>query len=440
MKIAIDARFWGLGNTGLGRYTMSLVGELVKIDRENEYYLLLREKAYSDIIDQPHPTSPLLKGRSTHSLVKRGLGGVLPKNFHPVAAEARHYSVKEQWVLPRVLNQIQPDLVHVPHFNIPIFWRGKLVVTIHDLIKHQSVGPETSTLPMPMYWLKHRVYREVFRRAVRRASAVLVPSEFVRGQLVDTFGIQGNKVEVTYEAPDAVYYKETKKLKNQKTEKQLLKKYGLRQPYLIYVGNAYPHKNLNNLIRAMGKINGITPPDLPFRKGEEYPLFAKEGDRGGSINLQLAIVSARNVFVDRLEQFVKQIDQGDTRRGANLCNQVRFTGFVPDEALRGLYRNSLAFITPSLHEGFGLPGLEAMAAGTLVLSAKASCLPEVYRDHALYFDPHNPQEIAEKILGALKIGKKEREERIKKAREYSRRFSWRKLAEQTLEVYRSVGT
>jgi glycosyltransferase involved in cell wall biosynthesis len=421
MKIVIDARFYGLQHTGLGRYTVNLIHELAKLDHKNQYYLLLHQSVFSQF-------------EKTRNF--------LPDNFHPVLAEARHYSLKEQLLLPRILRSIQPDLLHVPHFNIPVFYRGKLIVTIHDLIKHQSVGPQTSTLPAPIYWFKHQVYRQVFRTAVNHASAILVPSQFVKQQLISNFETRNSKLEtkihITYEAPDKVYYQPST---DQQTTKKILSKYRLSQPYLIYTGNAYPHKNLENLVRALAITNfhfSRHPEEKPKRRrripSEPDPTSAGDSSvrfhrAQNDARIALAIVSARNIFLNRLKSFVTQ--QG-------LQDHVKFLGFVPDPDLCQLYRHSLAFITPSLHEGFGLPGLEAMAAGTPVLSSNASCLPEVYAGAATYFNPHRPQAIADQILKVTNLKPSQRKTLISRGLKHSKQFSWAKLAEQTLDIYQAV--
>ncbi len=382
LKICIDCRFWGLENTGLGRYTMRLVEELMHLDHHNDYYLLLRSDKYHQLLAPSYN---------------------LPTNFHLVLADARQYTFKEQFLLTKILYQIKPDLLHVPHFNIPVFWLGKIVVTIHDLIKHSSVGADTTTLPMPIYWLKLLVYRYwVVKQAILRSRTILVPSNFVKNELTTTYSISPSKIHVTYEAPDQIYYQKL----NTQTPPDF-KKLQTISPYLIYTGNVYPHKNLPNLLEAIKLLN--------------LKLETR--------NLKLYIVCGRDIFKQRTEKLVDQMQ---------LQEQVKFLGFVPDEILRELYRNSLAFITPSLLEGFGLSGLEAMAAGTPVLSSNASCLPEIYGSAAIYFDPHNPNDIADKIHQILNLKPAQRQSLINQAIKHAQTFSWQKMAQQTLEIYQSI--
>ena len=140
MKILIDGRLYGLENAGLGRYLMNLVGELSKIGTKNEYVLLLRRKYFDNL--------------------------ELPANWKKVLADFRHYSITEQFVLPGLINKENPDIVHFPHFNVPILYGGKFIVTIHDMLMHDFAGLSATTLPSPLYYLKRIVYKLVFRRAV----------------------------------------------------------------------------------------------------------------------------------------------------------------------------------------------------------------------------------------------------------------------------------
>lgn len=374
MHIVIDARFWGLENTGLGRYVMKITQELSAMDRDNTYSLLLRKKMFEEF-------------------ETFGLGS----NFQPVLAEMQHYSVKEQLQLPRILGELAPDLVHIPHFNIPVMYRGPMVVTIHDLIKQFSVGAQATTLPKPLYWIKWMVHTMVIRRAVTAARAIIVPSAFTKHQLLHMYGVNSQKVFVTHEAPEDAYYE------NEKNAHTRIEKFKIRGPFVIYTGNVYPHKNVKLLIEAIKMYNSRN----------EQPLT-------------LAVVCARNVFRTRLETWVEELGVRD---------QVRFLGFVPDEDLRELYREAVAFVTPSLLEGFGLPGLEAMAAGTVVLSSNTASLPEIYGKAAHYFDPHKVDELVSGLEKISNFTIAQRQGAVKTGLMQAKGYSWKKTAEQTRQVY-----
>src|SRR4030042_484172 len=164
----------------------------------------------------------------------------------------------------------------------------------------------------------------------------------------------------------------------------------MKPKYFLYVGNAYPHKNLNRLIGAMVLLN----------KTQKERILLK-------------ISSSRNVFTERLEKAIKKY-------GAQ--KYVELLGFTPDAKLPALYRNSVAFVFPTLSEGFGLPGLEAMKAGTLVLAANIPVLREVYRNNAAFFDPYDPKSMVEVMKQALNMGVRERRWRIDKSQKFAKRY------------------
>lgn len=174
--------------------------------------------------------------------------------------------------------------------------------------------------------------------------------------------------------------------------------------YFVYTGNAYPHKNIERLIDAIVRIN-----------------------HGQTVVLK--IVSGRSVFIDRLE---KQIIS------KNASKLVEIMGFVPDKELNTLYENSVAFVFPTLSEGFGLPPKEAIEAGTLAVVSDIPVLKEVYRDSVDYFDPYDVNSIVSTLEETLNISKKERKEKIKYAQKFLKRYSWLKMAKETLKVYESI--
>jgi len=176
--------------------------------------------------------------------------------------------------------------------------------------------------------------------------------------------------------------------------------------YFLYVGNAYPHKNLKRLIEAMVSLN---------KKVKE--------------NIQLYIISSRSVFTVRLEKLVKKLKAEE---------YIKLLGFVPDEKLKILYKKSLAFVSPSISEGFGLPGLEAMNAQTIVACSDIPVFKEIYKDVPIYFNPFDVNSISDSMKLILDIDPEAREKRIEKGLELAKTYSWSKMARETLEVYRSA--
>ncbi len=366
MKIAIDGRLYGLENAGLGRYVSNLVNRLALIDQKNKYHILLRKKYFQSLR--------------------------LPANWKKHLCDVQHYSLTEQIAVPNFLKEIKPDLVHFPHFNVPIFYSGPFVVTIHDILMHQKSGLEATTLAAPVYLVKRLGYHRVFRHAVTESKKIIVPSNFAKAELVKYYDLEPDKVTVTYEGFD-------EKIKNLLSPERILNKYKLDKPYFIYAGNAYPHKNLARLIEAFAILNG---------------------------KAQLAIVSSRNVFTQKLSKLVSDLRAED---------HVKLLGFVPDEDLGVLYAASEAFTFPSLSEGFGLPGLEALATGTILLASDIPVFKEIYREQAIYFNPYDFSSIQEAIDGVLKLNPKKRRVIITAGKKFAKRYSWDKMARETLKVY-----
>jgi glycosyltransferase involved in cell wall biosynthesis len=373
MRIGIDARFFGPVGKGLGRYVERLVENLEKLDQKNEYIIFLRKENWDYY-------TPKLS------------------NFRKVLADYQWYSLKEQVMMPFAIWREKLDIVHFPHFNIPIFCPIKFVATIHDLILLQFPTPRATTLGPLLYKIKYLAYRIVIGLGLRRAKKVITVSECTKKELVKFFKINSEKIEVTYEACDGVEYGQLKI-----PEKKNLAKFGIVKPYLLYVGNAYPHKNLEGLLKIFPKLN---------------------------LDCQLVLVGKEDYFYKRMKEEIK---------GALVEENVIFTEFVSEATLADLYRNARLYVFPSFVEGFGLPGLEAMSYGLPVIASNSSCLPEIYGNAAVYFNPRSEEDMIEKIR-FIWTDEPTRERLIKLGLEQVKKYSWQSLAEKTLQIYQNAGT
>ena len=370
MKILIDGRFYGLEHAGIGRYSMNLIDELAKQDRQNEYVVLLAPKYFK-----------LLK---------------FPRNWTKVNVPFRHYTITEQVKLPFIIAKHKPDLCHFLHFNVPVFYFGKFVVTLHDMEMHKSQGKEATTRDFLSYRLWRLGYKFVFANAARRSAKIIVPTKVVRNEIANYYKLPKKKFEVAYEGVGSHFFKPV----NQKVAAKILKKFGLvGRKYFFYNGNAYPHKNLPVAIEAIKKL------------GE---LFV--------------IASSRSVFTKRLESEIKNMDAQ---------KHVKLLGFVTDDELRALHQNAIAFVYPSLMEGFGLQGLEAMASGSFLCASDIPIFREIYKDNALYFDPHSEEAVADALTKALDMEPNERRDRLTKATKHVKNFTWEKMAKKTLATYKT---
>ena len=321
MKIGIDARLWGPSNGGLGRYVAELVAALQILDRKHEYVIFLRRNNFS--------ACPL---------------DLAAPNFTKVVADIPWYGWKEQLALTPLIKRARVDLMHFPHWNVPFSYHDPFVVTVHDLIMYHYPRAEASTLGPVGYWCKDKAARLVIRHAVRGARRILTTSEFTRRDIHETLGVPSGKMTVAYQAPATFRSPDAGASFSAPAARSA------EMPYVLYVGSAYPHKNLSGLLRA-------------------WQIFSKK--RGASWRLVLA---------GREDFFYRQLKES---AAAKALPNLEMLGFVSDRELPALYANASAYVFPSLYEGFGLPPLEAMRYGVPVAAADRACLPEVLGDAAV---------------------------------------------------------
>jgi glycosyltransferase involved in cell wall biosynthesis len=267
---------------------------------------------------------------------------------------------------------------------------------------HKSKGKKATTLPFYKYFIKRFGYKLAFNRAIRKSKKIIVPSKYVKEQLINYYKVKKDKIKVCYEGMSA--FNQLSKFTF--SSREVLKKYKLEKPYFIYVGNAYPHKNLGRAIEAIRVVNEMS-----------------------STKIGLAIVSSRDIFTKRLKKQIKN---------HNANKYVVLTGFVPDEQLDVLLKNSAGFVYPSFSEGFGLQGLESMASGTLVLASEIPAFKEIYKDNVIYFNPYDFSSIVKALQSVLSMKEKEREKIITKNKQYIKRYSWKNMAEETQNMYKSA--
>jgi len=369
MKIVIDARLFGPKHfTGIGRYIEELVLGLEKLDRDNDYVVLLGRKNF----DLYRPASP---------------------NFTKMLVPYPHYSVAEQLLMPWVLYRLRPDLVHFPHFNLPLLYIGRRVTTIHDLTTILYASRARPGLLGRLKQLKRLPAQWLFWWAAKTSQAVITPTEYVKAVLVERYHLPLPRVTVTLEGiPD--------RLLVVPAEPKLLPKH----PFLFYIGTYYPHKNIARLVDAFAVIVAKRP------------------------SLQLVLAGKVDYTYEAVRAQVHLL---------GLSDKVVFAGYVTEGELAWYYAHAESYVFPSLSEGFGLPGLEAMSYGTPVIAARASCLPEVYGEAAAYMAPDDTAAMAADILSV--INDPGRLEDLSQAG-YAQihHFSWEQMARLTLAVYRSV--
>lgn len=316
--------------------------------------------------------------------------GIAP-SFEVVESPYKEFTFAEQVGLLKQIRRLKPDLVHFAMVQQPVLYRGKTVTTVHDLTTARFRNPAKNWL---IFMFKQLVYKWVNKWAARKSEAILVPSEYVKDDVARYTRTNSRKIIVTYEAADAI---------TEPAEPILaLSSHLTSHSYLLYVGRPQPHKNLERLIKAFVLLK------------KEYP------------DLKLVFAGKKDILFRKLElkTKLKTLD-------------VIFTGFVSEGQLRWLYENARCYVFPSLSEGFGLPGLEAMVHGCPVISSNATCLPEVYGDAAEYFDPLDVEDMAGAINKVLSSPAR-RSQLIALGSAQAKKYSWRRMAKQTLAVYNDV--
>lgn len=387
MRIAIDARFINPRNRGLACYTKNLIENLSKIDQKNDYFILLRQEDYKKI-----------KFRN--------------KNFHKIKAEVNWYGLKEQFMIPLILKKINPDLTHFPHFNVPIFWNGPFVSTIHDLILFTFPTKKATTRNKLTYFLKEKGYFLVIKKALFGSKKIISVSKSTKKDILRFFPkISEKKIKIIYEGlgeTNEKILKEVNLLSGEERKNYLKNKFNLHpdSEFILYLGGAYPHKNLENLALAFR--------DASYHFNRKIYLILAGGD---------------DFFFKKIKKFIKK----------EKIKNIIMPGFIEKgRELEIIYKEALFCIFPSLYEGFGLPPLEALRREKLVLCAKATSFPEILEDKALYFDGRNVSDISQKIVFAVKNKKNLKKETGKNLKSFLAKYDWEKTARKTLKIYEDL--
>lgn len=310
------------------------------------------------------------------------------RKFSKVACRYKEFSYGEQLGMLKQVNGLNTDLVHFVMVQQPILYQGKVVTTVQDLTTARFRNTAKNWL---IFTIKQQVYKFVVYWTAHRSVHLIVPTEYVKDDVARYARVNSRKITVTPEAADMI------------TEQPVPIEELEGKPFIMYVGRPQPHKNLDRLIEAFTILRQSDP------------------------NLRLVLAGKKDVLYRRLE---KQTQQKGIKN-------VLFTGFVSEGQLRWLYEHTAAYVFPSLSEGFGLPGLEAMVHGAPVASSNATCLPEVYKDAAAYFDPLDVEEMASTIASIVN-DEKFSKHLIARGKVVANGYSWRRMAEQTLEVYREA--
>lgn len=365
MLIGIDARMYHF--SGIGTYLQALLKGLGEIDRENRYILYFSGKDAS-AFDPP------------------------AENFSVKIWDAPIYSFREQISLPFQIKKEQFDMFHFPHYAFPVFSPCPCVVTIHDIIHY--LFPQYLPNKLAYYYAKFMICA-----CLKVGKKILADSENTRSDLITHFNADPKKIRVVYPAlPDVPLSKG-----KGNDDSEILKKFDISTPYLLYVGNCKEHKNIPLLVHAFSLV----------KKKFQCRL----------------VLSCTKKEVKGMGKLVEDL---------GIESDITFLGHVKREDLTAIYRNASVFVFPSLYEGFGYPPLEAMAQGIPVVCSNAASLPEVVGDAAILVSPNSVEVLANSIYNVLsdpKLRKSLSEKGFKRAEG----FHYRVMAEEALAVYREIG-
>ena len=362
MKIGIDCRM--LGYSGIGRYIQCLIKGIVANADRHEYTLLGNEEKLSDF-------------RKTNLV-------------HIKKATSPVYSFYEQIEIPLAARGI--SLLHVPHYNVPILYKGRLIVTIHDIIP--------ILFPKFLSSKRARWYAQfMLQTAVKKAALIIAVSENTKKDLIRHLNVPGEKIRVIYQGVGP----EFKKIRDTAQLIECKRRYNLPDKFILFLGNIRPHKNVHSLVKAF----------LELKSARKIPH-------------KLVLAGKRYLKFSEIRELFTLIEKNK--------EEIICLGEIKEEDLALIYNLSDLFVFPSLYEGFGFPPLEAMACGVPVIAMRSSSLPEVIGDGGMLIDPDEPDALMnaiEKVSGDERL----KEELGKRGIDRSSRFSWDRTVKETLSAY-----
>lgn len=365
MRFSVDAHAIGCRLTGNEVYIRNLMNQFARLDPDSDFIAYL-SKPCAEI--------------------------EIPSRFRKSHVSANPFK-RLGFDLPLRLRKDRPDLLHVQYTG-PIFCPVPLVVSVHDV----------SFLEHPQYFTRFRAMqlRLTVKRTIHAAARVLTPSEFSRRAILKHYAIDEQKVVVVPNAVSSAF----RPIDRQVAGAIVERKFGIRGPFVLSVGDLQPRKNHLGLVRAFEDVLRAHP-HLPHRL----------------------------VFVGKETWYSKELHRAVER--SSIANRVHFTGFVEDAELVHFYGACELFVFPSFYEGFGLPILEAMACGRAVACSSLTAIPEVADAAAILFDPNSTTEMARAISDVVRDPElRARLERLGTHR--ATLFSWERAARRTLDVYYEV--
>lgn len=372
MRVGVDATAVPRQRTGAGNYIVNLVRTLGQVDSTNEYVVF---------------------GKSAHEPDLLPNGGTSNVRFIRQDFPGRGARLAwEQVGLPRQVRALRLDVLHSPHYTMPLRHAARSVVTFCDMtfVLHPDLHERVKRIFFPT----------MMRLSARRADRLIAISESTRDDLVRMWGVDRSRVTAIPLAADAEFHP-----RSQEEITEACGRYGLRPGgYILYVGMLEPRKNVDRLVEAFGTV----------------------ADQLSGIDL---VIAGRRGWM--YEEIFARVE------ALGLRDRVRFTGYVVSEDLRALYSGARLFAYPSKYEGFGLPVLEAMSCGAPVVTTNVSSMPEVAGDAAILVAPDDVAGLAAALL-RVSGDHALRDDLRCRGLARAKTFSWERCAHETIAVYKAA--
>ncbi len=372
-KIGIDARMFSDAFTGIGRYNFELTKRLFEHKTINgqalEWVIFLNQPQFDEFD--------------------------FPAHVKKVCVNAGHYSLAEQVRFCWLLYKERCDFVHFTHFNLPLFYWRRFMVTIHDTTISFYPGKKMNA------WWRKMAYQLVIRHAIKASAQIVTVSQHTKKDVVKPFKTNEKKITPIHIAPSAEF-----QVVAEERLEAVRKKFSIEHDFLLYTGNWREHKNLVGLIKAFAAL----------KQQESFK------------DLKLIITGKADPHYPEVKATIAEL---------SLESSIELVGLVSLEDLVSLFNAATIYVCPSFYEGFGLPPLEAMACATPVAVSRAASIPEVCGEAAVYFDPHNTVDMTEKMRDLL-LDESLQKSLRQKGLKHAASFDWDETAAQTFTLYENV--
>ncbi|HCP08834.1 MAG TPA: hypothetical protein DIT25_03500 [Candidatus Moranbacteria bacterium] len=384
MRIGIDARTIlnpEKGDAiGVGHYTYQLIRHLLELDQENEYVIFFDFRVREKDIKKFSKPNVKIKFYPFSDYKK-----YLPGAYNEILGSA-------------TLLKENLDMLHTtsPMSRIPTSYRGKTIVTFHDLAPYK--------VPEVFPKLQNTRSKTILKMMCNKADKIIAVSNSTKKDLQEILKCADDRIKVVYSGFDKRFFEESAV-----SREKILEKYGIKDKYILFLGTLEPVKNIGRLFEA-------------------FKIFQNNCKQGGSnCNYKLIMAGKNGWLAKEYKQMAKDL---------GIAKDVVFTGYIIGDEMVPLFKNADFFVMPSLYEGFGTTVLEAFATGTPAIVTNVSSIPEIAGDAAEFVDPNNGEEIASAML---RFAKDESLKEIyrQKGKRQVEKFDWEICARETLELYKS---